>query len=185
MRFSSSAGALRDQRVLGTTPNMAPPSHQYAVSRIRVISKSPSVWDRPPGLSSSPISRASALDQFAAAVEEIGGIVHQFAPAFKHVAADFRNVVAGFLHGFLALLGLIGNEPARFFAALGRIEGGGRGADDGAGQEPGQRVAAFVVSFVRFVVRLGHSIGLLGSAYSRRLTHHSAISWRHGARTRP
>src|SRR5471030_2709979 len=182
MRFSSSAGALRDQRVLGTTPNMAPPSHQYGVSRIRVISKSPSAAL---AIAFRSKGSASALDQFAAAVEEIGGIVHQFAPAFKHVAADFRNVVAGFLHGFLALLGLIGNEPARFFATLGRIKGGGRGAEDGAGQEPGQRVAAFVVSFVRFVVRLGHSIGLLGSAYSRRLTHHSAISWRHGARTRP
>src|SRR5215472_18220710 len=101
-------------------------------------------------------TRVLALHEFAAAIEKIGGVLHQLAPALEHILADVDNVLARALHGFAAFQSLVGKVPARFLAALGRVEHGGGHADGRPGKEPGERADGLF-----FFFSFGHTWRLL------------------------
>src|SRR5271154_7203667 len=87
IRFCSSAGWYFDQSVFGTTPNIAPPSHQYDPARTSVMRKSPTAI------------AASALDKLSSAFEEIAGILGDLLAAFVEIPAAIQQVAPAFPHG--------------------------------------------------------------------------------------
>ena len=68
----------------------------------------------------------TAAHQLAPALEQVGGVFHELAPFVDHFLAAVVDVFACFADCVLTLLGLVGNEPTGFLAAL-RSQQDGRG----------------------------------------------------------
>src|SRR5438067_102032 len=154
MRLRLSASVLRLHSVFGTTPKIAPPSHQYVPASMREISKSPTTA-RGAGLEAVVVGipMRSAADQFTPAIEKVGGVFHQLAAAFEHLLAGFRDVFAGLDYGVTAHRGSVGDVLPGVFTRLGRIQDGDRRADDGSGEEPGKPARPRIHQ----IVFIGHS----------------------------